>query len=607
MSGQMNPADVFGTSLSTMHPVSFVLPLKAAPDLVPSLTANPPTTADPTGAVKLINGNVECTSCHNPHVQNIDPNNSNFLVISNSGSQLCLACHSTIPTTTGMGLSNVADSSPVTPSASGSVGMIASHTSQPTTMNVGLQFDQFTHASSPDAKKENWAGQATLKNVGAPTTSPATRNDKINPLAGWSSSIHATATNSVARQVSVERTLDVARRAALNAKQSSLGSYGTVAKNGCSSCHIQHNALGGNSLLRGVDDQTCIVCHNGSSNVSPPAPNVLAEIVAPKNGHSFSPGNTPHRSNENGLLNQNRHVTCVDCHNPHSSKKVTGSPAAPGIRTSQGRVLGVSATDGVTVINPAINQYENCLRCHGTGTGKQAKSNFGYLPVRLVSGGDPLNVIPQFSNAISSHPVMNISSSALPQPSLRPNMLNLDGRTQGRNMGSRILCTDCHNSDDNREFGGNGPNGPHGSTFAHILERRYEFSQAPMPGKLITNLFPNPSLSAEGGASGGPYALCAKCHDLTQIMNNSSFSEHARHVVQDGFSCSVCHTAHGTGVQPGSSFGQRLINFDLNVVAANGSNLVSYNRATNSCSLVCHGHAHQSTSPTGAAKPGRRS
>jgi predicted CXXCH cytochrome family protein len=608
MSGQMNPSDVFGTNLSTMHPVSFVLPLEAAPDLVQSLTANPPTTADTTGAVRLINGNVECTSCHNPHVQKIDPNNSNFLVINNSGSQLCLACHSTIPTGTGMGLTNVAAANPSAPSAADFSGMIANHTNQLTMMNVGLQFGQSTHASSSGPVTEDWVGEARLKNVGTKSTasSAATRTDKTNPLAGWSTSIHAIATNSVARQVSVENNLGVLQRTVLNAKQSSLGSYGTVAKNGCSSCHTQHNAQGGNSLLRAVDDQSCIICHNGSSNVSPPAPNVLAEMVAPKNGHSFSPGNTSHRSNENALLSQNRHVTCVDCHNPHSSKKVAAFPAAPAIRTSQGRVVGISATDGVTVLNPAINQYENCLRCHGTSTGKQAKVNFGYLPVRLVSGGDPLNIIPQFSSATSSHPVMHDRSSALPQPSLRPNTLNLDGRTQGRSMGSRIFCTDCHNSDDNREFGGNGPNGPHGSMFAHILERRYEFSQAPLPGKLITNLFPNPSLSAEGSASGGPYASCAKCHDLAQIVNNSSFSQHARHVVQDGFSCSVCHTAHGTGVQPGSTFGQGLINFDLNVVAPNGSSLISYNRATNSCSLVCHNHPHQSSAPAGVAKPGRR-
>jgi hypothetical protein len=293
----------------------------------------------------------------------------------------------------------------------------------------------------------------------------------------------------------------------------------------------------------------------------------------------------------------------VDCHNPHASGRVGSFPAAPAIRASQGSVLGISATDGATVVDPAINQYENCLRCHGTSTGKKTSMNFGYLPVRTVSATDRLNIIPEFNSTVrSSHPVFHDRSSVLPQPSLRSNMLNLDGHTPGRNMGTRILCTDCHNSDDNREFGGTGPNGPHGSMFTHILERRYEFSQAPIAGRLITNLFPNPNLSAEGGANGGPYALCVKCHDLNQVLNNTSFSEHARHVRQDGFSCSACHTGHGMGAQSGTISGERLVNFDIKVVAPNGPLPISYNRATNSCSLVCHNQAHQSSVAPGTGK-----
>ena len=165
----------------------------------------------------------------------------------------------------------------------------------------------------------------------------------------------------------------------------------------------------------------------------------------------------------------------------------------------------------MTVVNPAVNQYENCLRCHGTSTGKQTQAIFGYLPMRAVPANDGLNLIPQMSaTAASSHPVMHDRSSALPQPSLLSYMLNLDGKTQGRAMGIRIYCTDCHNSDDNREFGGTGPSGPHGSKWTHLLERRYEFSQAPGPGQRVTNLFPNPDLSVNG-----PYALCAKCHNLS--------------------------------------------------------------------------------------------
>ncbi len=552
MTGQMNAADVFGTNLSTMHPVSFILPLKSSPDMVASLTANPPSTADPTGAVRLINGNVECTSCHNPHVQNIDPHNPNFLAIDNSNSALCLACHSTIPTGSGMGMMNLREAS-----------LSAARTTG-----------------------------ATLTASGAASNA--------NPLAGWSTSVHATSTSRVARQVFFEDASIAANRTASNRMQTSLGSYGSVARNGCLSCHAPHNAQGANSLLRVADDTACLTCHNGGSNVSPPPANVLAEMAAPKYGHSFSPGNSPHHTHESALLNQNRHVTCVDCHNPHSTDRVASFPAAPVIRPSQALVMGVSAADGVTSVIPAVNQYENCLRCHGTSTSKQSVVTFGYLPFRVLSASDPLNVIPQFSaTATSSHPVTHDRTSPFPQPSLRSNMLNLDGRTPGRSMGSRILCTDCHNSDDNREFGGKGPNGPHGSMFAHILERRYEFSQSATPGKLVTNLFPSPSLGAEGGPNGGPYALCAKCHDLASILNDTRFSEHARHVKQDGFSCSVCHTAHGMGAQSGNVSGERLVNFDARVVTSNGVAPISYNRATNSCSLVCHDHVHQQQGTAG--------
>jgi predicted CXXCH cytochrome family protein len=558
MSGNWYAGDVLGTNLSTMHPINFSLPLQPAPDLVASLSANPPSTADTTGAVKLIDGNVECGSCHNPHVQNIDPNGY-FLVISNSSGALCMACHSVVPTgsTTGMGLSEVKH------------------------------------------------GMARVV-AGTPASASAAAN-KTNPLAGWRTSIHATATNRVPSQITVQTITTTSKGSVTNKAQATLGSYGTVARNACASCHAQHKAQGANSLLRAADDQACVVCHNGSSNTSPPTANILAETVAPKYGHTFTPGNSPHLPHEAALLSQNLHVTCVDCHNPHATERVTGFAAAPAIRPSQSLVMGISATDGVTVVNPAVNQYENCLRCHGTGAAKMSKTNFGYMPLRLASASDPLNVIPEFSTfATSSHPVFHEPTGPLPQPSLRANMLDLDGMTMGRSMGTRILCTDCHNSDDNREFGGSGASGPHGSIFPHILERRYEFSQASAPGRLVTNLFPNPNLSAEGGASGGPYALCAKCHDLTRILSNTSFSEHARHIKQDGFSCSVCHTAHGMGARTGNISGERLVNFDGNVVTPNGPAPISYNRATNSCSLTCHNHPHQLQSAAGVAKIGRR-
>lgn len=537
MSGSLagTPADL-GTNLQSTHPFSFITPLQPAPDIWPSLSASPPTTQDSTGHVQLINGNVECGSCHNPHVQNIDSSGM-FLAIDNSQSALCLACHSTIPSGTGMGLS----------------ATTARMHSQP--------------------------------RGGTGATTSAT--NERNPLASWSTSIHATATNRFSTAATTAGSAIAARRMVR-----SLGPSTTVRKSGCLSCHSTHNSTP-TSLLRGYNDATCINCHNGGTNVSPPAPNIYAEMAAPKIGHASiaANGNNAHSARESDVLNHNRHAACVDCHNPHATKQVAaGFTAPPAIRASQSGVVGISASDGQTVVYPANNQYENCLRCHGTSTGKAENvALFGYLPSRTFSGADPLDLIAQMGlPALSSHPVTHDRNSPFPQPSLRLNMIDLDGSRQGRNMGVRILCTDCHNSDDNREFGGTGANGPHGSKYQHILERRYDISQAPMPGQPVTNLNLPPNLSTTGN-----YALCAKCHNLANIMSNSSFSEHARHI-NDGFSCSVCHTPHGMRSQNALP-GERMVNFDLNVVAPKGTSPISYRRATNSCSLTCHGHAHNGT------------
>jgi nitrate/TMAO reductase-like tetraheme cytochrome c subunit len=500
MQGQMSDMDSFGTNLTGSHPFSLALPLKDASNLVASLVSQGKT-GDPTGAVKLINGNIECTSCHDPHVQGIDRIAQQFLVRDSSSGQMCLACH------------------------------------DPNRVMQG----------------------------------------QINPLAGWFNSSHQTATNQVATEAHV-------------------GSYSTVALNACTSCHIEHKSNAPARLLRPATPsapnmdaatQDCMTCHNGGTFLSPAAPNIMAEYA--KTPHLLPAGNNGHDAAEPGVLINNRHATCVDCHSAHAASQEVTFTAPPGIRPPQAGVTGVSATDGVTLIIPAVNQYENCLRCHGTGAGKQRLLTYGYSPMRAVSAPDPLNVIPEFSNtASSSHPVTHDRSSSLPQPSLLLNMLNQNGTASARAVGVRIFCTDCHNSDDNREFGGNGPNGPHGSVNLHLLERNYQFSQASIPGGLVTNLFPNPDLSMNG-----PYSMCAKCHDLNQVLANTSFTKHFSHVSNDGFTCSVCHTAHGMGARSGTISGERLVNFDINVVGQNNGT-IAYRRGTSTCTLTCHQVAHNS-------------
>ncbi len=533
MSGSMYSSDLFGTDLKASHPVSLVTPIKDSPTLVASLAATQ-TTADPLHKVKLIDGTVECTSCHEPHNQYIDLKSPKFLVRDGSNGQLCLACHE---------------------------------------------------------------------------TNARTVNGKSNPLAQWSNSIHAVSGNTLTAQ-------------------SNLGGYSTVAQTACLSCHQPHNARSAGGLLRGptpapsnIDaaSQSCITCHGGGSNLQQTVPNVYAEF-AKTAGHPLPTASNLHDANEPALLVNNRHATCADCHNSHSSLQVVSFLPAPAIRPSQTGITGISASDGTTVVAPAANQYENCLRCHGSSPGKQTLPIYGYAPVRAVSAADPLNVIPQMTaTATSSHPVLHAASSAWPQPSLLNNILNLDGtQNTSRTLGTSatVFCTDCHNSDDNREFGGAAPNGPHGSQYGHILERRYEFSQVtpgtafPLngPGSPIQNLFINPNLSGSA-ANPGPYALCAKCHDLTNVLADITFRPgatgrggHFTHVSEQGASCSVCHTAHGMGSLSANISGERLVNFDINVVAPNSSNAITYNHSSNSCVLACHGFLHNRDGTVTAAK-----
>jgi hypothetical protein len=123
-----------------------------------------------------------------------------------------------------------------------------------------------------------------------------------------------------------------------------------------------------------------------------------------------------------------------------------------------------------------------------------------------------------------------------------------------------------------------------------------------VPGQLVTNLFPNPDLSVNG-----PYALCGKCHNLSNIMQNTSFTKHASHT-NAGLSCSTCHTAHGMGSSSANTSGQRLVNFDINVVAPNGGLPIAYNQGSQTCTLTCHNMAHNPDGSVAAAsaKSGNR-
>jgi predicted CXXCH cytochrome family protein len=93
MNATTDGAMYFGTNLSNDHPVSFIYN-SALVTLDPGLraiTSPSGITSSGTIATDMLDGNseVQCTSCHDPH----NSSNGNFLIKSNSGSNLCVTCH----------------------------------------------------------------------------------------------------------------------------------------------------------------------------------------------------------------------------------------------------------------------------------------------------------------------------------------------------------------------------------------------------------------------------------------------------------------------------------------------------------------------------------
>jgi len=318
----------------------------------------------------------------------------------------------------------------------------------------------------------------------------------------------------------------------------------TVADNACSSCHTPHDAGSAERLLHYAEEEVnCFTCHSG--NVA--ASNIEAEFKK-MSIHPVASTTGIHDPTED-LVNSPRHVECSDCHNPHATRSTEAT--APIASGALNNVKGIGSSG--SVVDPLINEYELCYRCHADSIDRGTA---------IIDRQFPLtNTRSEFSSSSASyHPVETIGRNTDVPSLINP-----------LNESSLIYCTDCHNSDQGPNAGGIGPNGPHGSVYAPLLERRLR-------------------LTDEGNESPMHYALCYKCHDRTSILNDESFAFHKKHIVDEKTACTTCHDPHG--VQSTT----HLINFNLDyVLPFNGTiEFVDEGALRGNCTLTCHGKDHNS-------------
>ncbi len=276
--------------------------------------------------------------------------------------------------------------------------------------------------------------------------------------------------------------------------------YATMAENACQSCHRVHAAAHPQLLLaQTIEEKNCTICHNGMLAKQ----NIEIEFFKPSS-HQVQGRQWIHNAAEDPVT-MPRHVTCVDCHNPHAA---TSSALGTRPRVLPGALRGVSGvTVGGVSIREANFEYEVCLKCHGmtepTGLGIVRQDHTRNIGRKI----NPVNR--------SSHPLAALGRN-----------VRMAGLVTPYNSSSMISCTDCHNNDQWTQ-GGTAPRGPHGSRFEPILQMEYEAVDP----------------STESYSS---YALCYKCHDRSAILFNFGGFPHKQHVIDQHTSCAVCHDPHGS-------------------------------------------------------------
>jgi predicted CXXCH cytochrome family protein len=334
--------------------------------------------------------------------------------------------------------------------------------------------------------------------------------------------------------------------------------YNTVADNACTNCHKIHGAEQHERLLRfRREEQNCLNCHNGSVART----NISGE-VRKRSGHLVELYTGIHDAAEDPRIGQ-RHVECVDCHNPHAANvgrsAIVGRPSLGEVDESLRWVSGIDR-GGMPVENARL-EYEVCFKCHADAVARPRITDISRQVSQTNTRLEFQTVNPSF------HPVIGPRNSN--------DVVSLISPWRASSM---MRCTDCHNSDQagNRLTA----QGPHGSIYAPLLIDNYTTSD-------YTTESPR------------AYALCYRCHDRNSILGDQSFPLHNRHIVRGRAPCSACHDAHGISrVQGNSTNHSNLINFDISIVTPASGGLGS--RITyedqgprrGSCTLTCHGVTH---------------
>ena len=297
---------------------------------------------------------------------------------------------------------------------------------------------------------------------------------------------------------------------------------------------------------------------------------------------SYPYGRESRAPNSGFFSGSNRHVECLDCHNPHKAVQGSHSPATNEIGGALLGSWGVEPSNGFGWMTPNSftqvdftstsqgKEYQLCFKCH---------SYFAF-------GNDIPNgytdIAREFNSSNKSyHPIEDtIPSNSYTSPSANNDFKETMESPWDNNRHDKMTCSDCHASETSTD-----PPGPHGSNQPYILNG----------SPLATDL-----------------SFCTRCHkadvyaspfDPGSSETGSRFdsqttgisaASHYFHVTLQHLGCRQCHGAEQTSppaspqqqspypIQIGSLHGTNTFRGLLN-----GANINSY--VPGNCTPTCHG------------------
>jgi len=346
-------------------------------------------------------------------------------------------------------------------------------------------------------------------------------------------------------------------------------------------------------------------CH-GNNNANRPigAVDIYSQLLKPSkhdvtfktkiHSSDWSPnypyGRESRATNSGFFSGNNRHVECVDCHNPHKSISGNHIPGENEIGGALLGIWGVEPTNNAGWTTPVIfdvvdfssmqtaREYQLCFKCHSYFA-------FGNIPPTGYT-----DIAREFNPANASY--HSIEDTIRTNSYTSPSPINGFRETMespwdnGRH--DQMACSDCHSSETVSD-----PKGPHGSNQPYILI---------------------------GSPSAADISFCTKCHKASVYSppvnpgtqeTGSRFdrqttgegdASHYYHVVQRHFGCRQCHA---TRQNPPPATPERTTPYPTQVGSAhgtntfpglmNGANISDY--SPGSCTPTCHGRENYTAGP----------